>query len=70
MPQERGSFQPFRNAVYAWRLHECGEISMERLEQETGIEPATKGLGSRYSTIELLLLSPPSTADLAWEIHV
>jgi hypothetical protein len=43
---------------------------MERLEQETGIEPATKGLGSRYSTIELLLLSPPSTADLAWEIHV
>jgi hypothetical protein len=27
------------------------------LERETGIEPATNGLGSRYSTIELL---PPS----------
>lgn len=24
------------------------------LERETGIEPATNGLGSRYSTIELL----------------
>jgi hypothetical protein len=27
------------------------------LERETGIEPATNGLGSRYSTIELL---PPA----------
>ena len=27
-----------------------------RLERETGIEPATNGLGSRYSTIELLPL--------------
>ena len=26
------------------------------LERETGIEPATNGLGSRYSTIELLPL--------------
>ena len=25
-----------------------------RVERETGIEPATNGLGSRYSTIELL----------------
>ena len=24
------------------------------MERETGIEPATNGLGSRYSTIELL----------------
>ena len=32
--------------------------SME-LERETGIEPATNGLGSRYSTIELL---PPAEA--------
>ena len=28
------------------------------LERETGIEPATNGLGSRYSTIELLPLRP------------
>jgi hypothetical protein len=27
------------------------------LERETGIEPATNGLGSRYSTIELLPLN-------------
>jgi hypothetical protein len=26
----------------------------ENVERETGIEPATNGLGSRYSTIELL----------------
>ena len=31
-------------------------MSRERLERETGIEPATNGLGSRYSTIELLPL--------------
>jgi hypothetical protein len=30
----------------------CG--SFERMERETGIEPATTGLGSRCSTIELL----------------
>ena len=30
-----------------------------RLERETGIEPATNGLGSRYSTIELLPLGTP-----------
>ena len=29
-------------------------MSRERLERETGIEPATNGLGSRYSAIELL----------------
>jgi hypothetical protein len=28
----------------------------EKVERETGIEPATNGLGSRYSTIELLPL--------------
>jgi hypothetical protein len=28
------------------------------MERETGIEPATNGLGSRYSTIELLPLLP------------
>jgi hypothetical protein len=27
------------------------------VERETGIEPATNGLGSRYSTIELLPLA-------------
>ena len=29
------------------------------MERETGIEPATNGLGSRYSTIELLPLKHP-----------
>jgi hypothetical protein len=29
-------------------------VGLEGLERETGIEPATNGLGSRYSTIELL----------------
>ena len=36
------------------------EMSRERLERETGIEPATNGLGSRYSTIELLQLCQQS----------
>ena len=31
------------------------------VERETGIEPATNGLGSRYSTIELL---PPAATRL------
>jgi hypothetical protein len=31
------------------------------MERETGIEPATNGLGSRYSTIELL---PPAITRL------
>ena len=30
---------------------------LQILERETGIEPATNGLGSRYSTIELLPLA-------------
>jgi hypothetical protein len=34
---------------------ECHEV-LTNLERETGIEPATNGLGSRYSTIELLPL--------------
>jgi hypothetical protein len=34
------------------------ECASRFLERETGIEPATNGLGSRYSTIELL---PPAT---------
>ena len=32
------------------------QVYRETLERETGIEPATNGLGSRYSTIELLPL--------------
>jgi hypothetical protein len=50
-------------------------MSREKLERETGIEPATNGLGSRYSTIELLplcsaeyiakLLSPRPVAEKA-----
>jgi hypothetical protein len=38
---------------------DCGGEEIElllTLERETGIEPATNGLGSRYSTIELLPL--------------
>lgn len=31
-------------------------VALLNLERETGIEPATNGLGSRYSTIELLPL--------------
>jgi hypothetical protein len=52
--------------------HRCGfnhpkrptKFSKEKkeiLERETGIEPATNGLGSRYSTIELL---PPAAKSL------
>ncbi len=32
------------------------------MERETGIEPATNGLGSRYSTIELLPRGEPLLA--------
>ena len=35
------------------------------LERETGIEPATNGLGSRYSTIELLPLNRDYTSILS-----
>jgi hypothetical protein len=34
----------------------------QELERETGIEPATNGLGSRYSTIELL---PPNLLSVS-----
>jgi hypothetical protein len=34
-----------------------GTADPANLERETGIEPATNGLGSRYSTIELLPLA-------------
>ena len=40
-------------------------MTREKLERETGIEPATNGLGSRYSTIELL---PRSTEIIPCEI--
>ncbi len=33
------------------------------MERETGIEPATNGLGSRYSTIELLPLDLLSVSN-------
>ena len=42
----------FERARPASRMRTSGE----KLERETGIEPATNGLGSRYSTIELLPL--------------
>src|SRR5882757_7033942 len=43
----------------------------EKLERETGIEPATNGLGSRYSTIELLplgvwIVAIVAFGDLEW----
>jgi hypothetical protein len=38
-------------------------MSREKLERETGIEPATNGLGSRYSTIELLPLCKQSISQ-------
>jgi hypothetical protein len=34
---------------------------LKLVERETGIEPATNGLGSRYSTIELL--PPPDYSN-------
>jgi hypothetical protein len=34
--------------------HPLRSLEFSHLERETGIEPATNGLGSRYSTIELL----------------
>jgi hypothetical protein len=37
-----------------------GTGAAQILERETGIEPATNGLGSRYSTIELL---PPAQRE-------
>ncbi len=44
-------------------LIEAGDETRTRnpqlgMERETGIEPATPGLGSRCSTIELLALKP------------
>jgi hypothetical protein len=43
-----GDFQ-----MFSWRKF----VALLNLERETGIEPATNGLGSRYSTIELLPLN-------------
>jgi hypothetical protein len=40
-----------------------GDLELE-LERETGIEPATNGLGSRDSTTELLPLSPTREQSL------
>src|SRR5882762_2908672 len=42
----------------------------EKLERETGIEPATNGLGSRYSTIELLPLTHAKLGARAWGSRV
>ena len=47
-----GDFQ-----MFSWRKF----VALLNLERETGIEPATNGLGSRYSTIELL---PPAATRL------
>ena len=40
---------------------------LEAMERETGIEPATTGLGSRCSTIELLpLVFPHNNITVPW----
>ncbi len=44
------------------------QILQINLERETGIEPATNGLGSRYSTIELLPLHRNYNVHLSPEI--
>jgi hypothetical protein len=43
-------------------------VALLNLERETGIEPATNGLGSRYSTIELLPLN--KELYLYWALNV
>ena len=43
-----------RPGILLWQERRMLDLILER---ETGIEPATNGLGSRYSTIELL---PPA----------
>ena len=52
MPFSRKVQEPSlgQNRCKMWGLREI-QLGLER---ETGIEPATNGLGSRYSTIELL----------------
>src|ERR1700741_500061 len=55
---------PDHSAVVACRLSEDWNQRSPlrlRMERETGIEPATNGLGSRYSPIELL---PPDFLSL------
>jgi hypothetical protein len=46
-------------ALKRYRIERRFSLIFEILERETGIEPATNGLGSRYSTIELLPLRLP-----------
>ncbi len=52
----RGKYRTI--AIHAPNIDDglAGEDARKKLERETGIEPATNGLGSRYSTIELLPL--------------
>jgi hypothetical protein len=45
-----------------------GVAFLLNLERETGIEPATNGLGSRYSTIELLPLVRLIIASLSKQL--
>jgi hypothetical protein len=56
LPKFHGIWTAWTASLFA--LSRCGMEGLGRviLERETGIEPATNGLGSRYSTIELLPL--------------
>jgi hypothetical protein len=67
LPMPLGAFQPPKPVLFSSELE---AMPFERrvdlkilqpVERETGIEPATNGLGSRYSTIELL---PPAATRL------
>jgi hypothetical protein len=51
LERETGSNRQRNFSSAALKLRRAALLNLER---ETGIEPATNGLGSRYSTIELL----------------
>ena len=64
LPVLLGAFQPPKPVLFSSEMKPCPwsrDVPASRtlgfykiVERETGIEPATNGLGSRYSTIELL----------------
>ena len=55
----RGPFLVRNSAIWLLKQRTIYAAKCRYLERETGIEPATNGLGSRYSTIELLPLDAP-----------
>lgn len=56
MPDQESARRNSRRDSSACLFLDLKMPTWEILERETGIEPATNGLGSRYSTIELLPL--------------